>query len=143
MARVIIYVDGSARGNPGPAGIGVVIYDSNNKMINQIKRALSPTTNNIAEYEALICGLESALIHNADQVVVRSDSELVVRQSLGHYKVRAQHLKPLAEQVQRLIRGFDRVIFERIPREKNKQADRLARLASSIKKAPDESGDRS
>lgn len=128
--KLILYVDGASRGNPGPSGIGVVVCDVGGRVIGRIQRTLGPATNNCAEYQALICGLEEALIQGASEVVIRSDSELVIRQSSGYYRVRSEHLKPLAEEVSSLKRGFKRVIFEQIPREQNKEADRLAKRAS-------------
>ena len=131
--KLILYVDGASKGNPGPSGIGVVICDAGGKVLAEIKRTLPETTNNIAEYQALICGLQEALIRKVSEVCVRSDSELIVKQSSGIYKVRAEHLKPLAEQVKQLARGFHRVVFQQIPREQNKLADRLAKNASRRK----------
>lgn len=133
MSKLILYVDGASKGNPGPSGIGVVVCDAGGKVLAEIKRTLPETTNNIAEYQALICGLEEALVRKASEVCVRSDSELIVKQSSGQYKVRADHLKPLAEQVKQLAGGFHRVIFQQIPREQNKLADRLAKNASRRK----------
>lgn len=130
VSKLILYVDGASKGNPGPSGIGVVVCDAEGRVLAEIKRTLPETTNNIAEYQALICGLEEALARKADEVCVRSDSELIVKQSSGQYKVRADHLKPLAEQVKQLSGGFHRVIFQQIPREQNKLADRLAKNAS-------------
>jgi ribonuclease HI len=128
-SKFIIYSDGGARGNPGPAAIGFVIYDMSGKAVKQFHHYLGITTNNQAEYKALIAALEEALKLGAEQIVCHMDSELVVRQLQGTYKIREPGLKPLASEVLRLTRNFMQVEFVHIPREKNKLADQLVNEA--------------
>ena len=120
-----IFVDGACSGNPGPAGIGVVIKRAG-KTITEISKAIGEATNNIAEYSALICALQEALILKAARVKVFTDSELMFRQLTGDYKVKDEKLKFLHDQIQQLKRGFANVELAHVPREKNKEADRLA-----------------
>lgn len=120
-----IFTDGACRGNPGPAGIGVVI-SRNGRVIKRISKSIGPATNNLAEYTALIYALQEALVLKALEVKVSTDSELLYHQIKGRYKIKNEKLKILFDQVQHLIRGFKRIDFECIPREKNREADRLA-----------------
>ncbi len=120
-----IFVDGACSGNPGPAGIGVVIKRAS-KTIAEISRPIGEATNNIAEYSALICALQEALVLKAAQVKIFTDSELMFHQVTGSYKVKDQKLKLLYDQVQQLKRGFANVELAHVPREKNKEADKLA-----------------
>jgi len=123
-----IFVDGACSGNPGPAAIGVVI-NQGEKRLKEISRSIGEATNNIAEYSALICALQEALILKASDLKVFTDSELVFKQVTGKYKVKNQNMKNLCEQVQQLLRGFQKVDFQHVLREKNKEADRLATSA--------------
>lgn len=127
--RLTIYTDGASKGNPGPAAIGVVIEDESGQVINQISRRIGEATNNRAEYLALIAGVEEAARLGAEHVEVRSDSELLVRQIAGQYRVKNPELKRLFEQVQRLIRKFQSFSIVHIPRGQNKAADALSRRA--------------
>lgn len=120
-----IFVDGACSGNPGPAGIGVVIR-RDGKTVAEISRPIGEATNNIAEYSALICALQEALVLKAAQVKIFTDSELMFHQLTGSYKVKDQKLKLLYDQVQQLKRGFANVELAHVPREKNKEADKLA-----------------
>lgn len=120
-----IFVDGACSGNPGPAGIGVVIRRGG-KTVAEISRPIGEATNNIAEYSALICALQEALVLKAARLKIFTDSELMFHQLTGSYKVRDQKLKFLYEQVQQLKRGFANVELAHVPREKNKEADKLA-----------------
>ncbi len=120
-----IFVDGACSGNPGPAGIGVVIRRGG-KTVAEISRPIGEATNNIAEYSALICALQEALVLKAAQVKIFTDSELMFHQLTGSYKVRDQKLKFLYDQVQQLKRGFANVELAHVPRAKNKEADKLA-----------------
>lgn len=126
-----IYVDGACSGNPGEAGIGVVIL-SGGKAVKEISKAIGEATNNIAEYSALIYALQEALLLHAKQVKVITDSELLFKQVTGQYKVKNEKLKFLCDQVQRLSSGFDQFDLEHVRREYNKKADRLA--TDSLKK---------
>ncbi len=123
--KYIIYTDGGARGNPGPGGAGAVIYDINNKIIKECSRFLGYTTNNKAEYQALILGLEEAKKIKASIVDCYLDSKLVVEQLNRKYKVKNQELGVLFLKVWNLSQYFKQVNFYHIPREKNKKADSL------------------
>lgn len=125
--RLIIYTDGASSGNPGPAAIGVVIRDEQGRVIAKISEAIGRTTNNRAEYLALISGLEEALRLGAERVDLRMDSELIVRQLTGKY--RSKKLKALYKQTLQLLRKFKSYSIEHIPRERNKEADALTRHA--------------
>lgn len=126
MPKVLeIYTDGACSGNPGAASIGVVIYENGEK-IKEISKAIGDATNNIAEYTALIYALQEALILKADQLNVFTDSELMHRQVTGQYKVKNPNIQLLFDQVQHLLKGFEKVSINHILREKNKEADRLA-----------------
>ncbi len=128
MRRVILYTDGAARGNPGPAAIGVVLGDANRNEIEAFGEVIGEATNNEAEYRALLRGLARAAKHG-DEVEVRTDSELMARQLQGAYRVRAANLKPLYEQAQRALARFKRVSIVIVPRELNRRADALANQA--------------
>ncbi len=123
--KLILYTDGAARGNPGPAAIGIVLTDTSGKQIEAIGEAIGNTTNNEAEYRALLHGLEIAGKHG-DEIEIRTDSELMARQIHGAYRVRAEHLKPLHEQARRAMAKFKSATIAIIPRELNKRADALA-----------------
>lgn len=123
--KLIIYTDGGARGNPGPAGAGVVIFDENNKVISRHKKYLGTQTNNYAEYQALILALTEAVKLGADTLRINMDSELIVRQMQGKYKIKEPTLKILAGEALKLIGKFKNVEFHHVLREKNKEADKL------------------
>ncbi len=129
--RLEIFTDGACSGNPGPAAVGVVI-NQNGKTIKEISRFIGPATNNIAEYTALIVGLQEALVLKADQVFVKMDSELMYKQIIGEYKVKHEGIKPLFDQVKLLEKGFKQAEFMHVPREQNSEADKLARLGLKI-----------
>ncbi len=128
-----IYVDGSCQGNPGPAGIGVIIYDDRKHLIYSSGEFIGQATNNEAEYRALIYALIEALILRAEELFVYLDSELVVNQVSGRYKVKNPRLLPLHQEVCHLMRGFDRITVSHIERTKNRDADRLAQRAIKLK----------
>ncbi|MCK9439064.1 MAG: ribonuclease HI family protein [Patescibacteria group bacterium] len=131
--KIIIFSDGGARGNPGPAGIGAVLYDQEKNKIAEVSKYLGETTNNQAEYRALIEGLKKAKELKAQEVECFLDSELVVKQLKREYKVKNQELAPLFLEVYNLSQTFKDIKFVHIPREKNKEADRLANLAMDKK----------
>jgi ribonuclease HI len=118
--KLIIYTDGGARGNPGPAAIGVAIFDVSNthEPIQTISKFLGHTTNNQAEYHALLAALEAAAKLGATQIVCYLDSELVVRQLTGQYKIRESGLQDLAGEILRLQNKFARIEYKHVPREK-------------------------
>lgn len=123
--KVKIYTDGAARGNPGPAGIGVVIKQDG-KVLLEVSDYIGKATNNIAEYSACIRGLTEALALHAKEVEVISDSELLVKQIKGEYKVKNDGLIPLFAQIQSLIRKFRKFSISHTRRENNKHADELS-----------------
>jgi ribonuclease HI len=122
-------VDGGARGNPGPAGAGAVLTAPDGRVAATCSRPLGRLTNNAAEYEALLLGLALASEHGARRLIVRSDSELLVRQLEGAYRVRAPGLKALHERAVAALAAFERVTLDAVPREQNAAADRLANEA--------------
>jgi len=126
---VKIFSDGGARGNPGPAGIGAVIYDEDNKILAQISEYLGVTTNNQAEYRALVAALKKAKELGAQKVECYLDSELVVKQLNREYKVKNKDLAPLFLEIHNLSLSFKNITFSHVRREYNKEADRLANEA--------------
>jgi len=126
MYDITIYCDGASRGNPGHAGIGYLIYDSEGNVLKEESDYLGQATNNVAEYTALIRSLQDSLKLGAGRVRVCSDSELMVKQIKGEYKVKSPGLEPLFRQAKGLIARFDSFGIEHIPRDKNKLADQLA-----------------
>ena len=127
-SRVTINCDGAARGNPGPAGAGAVVVDEDGTVLAEVAEGLGETTNNVAEYTAVIRGLEEAERLGAREVMLRSDSQLLINQLIGRYRVKAPHLQPLHRRVRELMQAFDRVDLEHVPRERNVAADALANL---------------
>lgn len=127
-----LYTDGAARGNPGPAAIGAVLYrgsPASGNVVAELSRVIGRATNNVAEYRAVIEGLEMATNHRPALLVIRCDSQLLVRQLLGEYRVRSPGLRPLYQQALQLLERFPRVRIEHVRRERNRHADRLANLA--------------
>lgn len=127
--KVVAYADGASRGNPGPSSFGAVVFDSEGKELHSVSQAIGHSTNNQAEYRGAIAALEAALALGAREVELRMDSELAVRQLTGRYKVRNPGLMPLHKRVLDLLRRFDNVSVAHVPRERNKDADRLANEA--------------
>lgn len=125
---ITAYVDGGARGNPGPAGYGAYILDANGSVLAELYAPLGKTTNNVAEYNGLLAALRWALEHGHDRVHVRADSLLLVEQMRGNYRVKNEGLKPLHHEAQRLVGLIGTVTFEHVRRELNKEADRLSNL---------------
>jgi len=129
--RLRIYIDGGARGNPGPAGIGVVIYENENK-IKEFHKYIGEATNNVAEYNALIYALQEAHMLGAKDIVVHMDSELVYKQLKGEFRVKDKKIKPLFEQAVHLINGLDKIELKLIDRSLNKIADKLVNKAINL-----------
>jgi ribonuclease HI len=127
--RLIIYTDGASSGNPGPAAIGAVIQDGQGRVISRISRRIGRATNNQAEYRAIITALEEAVRLGAGEVDIKSDSELVVKQLKGRYRVKKATLRPLYQKVVQLIGSLEAFTITHIPREQNREADRLANRA--------------
>jgi len=129
MDRVVINTDGASQGNPGPSAIGATIKDECGRLITTISRRIGRTTNNQAEYRAIIAALEKAAGMGARQVEIRADSELVVHQLNGRYKVKKASLRTLYQETVSLLGQFQGVTITSIPREQNKEADSLANAA--------------
>jgi ribonuclease HI len=128
--HLTIYTDGCSKGNPGPASIGVAAYRNDERLPSfTISDAVGTLTNNQAEYRALIRALEYAVGGQAADVEVRSDSQLIVRQMNGSYRVKDVDLKPLYQEAQRLAGKIAKFSINYVPREYNRQADKLANLA--------------
>ena len=127
--RVVMYADGGSRGNPGPAGYGSVVFAPDGTVLAERAASLGRVTNNVAEYSGLIAGLEAARELGASRVDVRMDSKLVVEQMSGRWQVKHPAMKPLARKASGLVRDFEKVTFEWVPRAQNTHADRLANEA--------------
>ncbi len=139
--KFLIYIDGAARGNPGVAGIGIIINDGQGQKIRELYKYIGETSNNIAEYTALVYALQEALILGLKDVVVHSDSELLVKQLNGEYRVKNSNLRLYYEQFLHLKTGFNRLAVKQISRDENKKTDKLAnqgidsRINSNLKTA--------
>lgn len=131
--KIIMYTDGGARNNPGPAGIGIVIYDAKGKILEKHKEYIGEATNNVAEYTALITGLRRAKKYAPEEIRCRLDSELVVKQVRGEYKTKDVKMRELVEEVRQLT-FFKPIVFKHIPRSQNALADKL------VNEAIDEAG---
>jgi ribonuclease HI len=129
IKKVIINADGAARGNPGPAAIGAILKDETGNVVAHLSRRLGVTTNNQAEYQAIIIALEKSISLGVKQVIVKSDSELVVKQINGQYKIKNTALRPLYVKVVALIGKLESFSITCIPREQNAEADALANKA--------------
>lgn len=129
-SSLTMYVDGASSGNPGPAGIGIVIFDQDGRQIGKLSDYIGTRTNNYAEYTALIRALKIAIYFKASVVRIRTDSELVVKQMSGEYKVKNDQIKKLYEQAVSLIKSIKTCKIEHIPRGQNEKADYLAKKAT-------------
>jgi ribonuclease HI len=125
----IIYVDGASRGNPGPASYGFALFDAQGKLVQKGSEYIGITTNNVAEYTALIEALRCVLQKNISAIEIRSDSQLLVRQVTGEYKVRTPHIQELHDQARDLLRRMAFYEIKHVPRSQNKIADQLANEA--------------
>jgi len=132
--KLTIYTDGGARGNPGPAGIGAVIYNENKKVVKEISEYIGETTNNQAEYKACLRAMEEAKKLKATELDFYLDSELVVKQLKREYKVKNKELAPLFIKIYNLSQQFKKVSFTHVRREFNKEADRLVNEALDARK---------
>jgi probable phosphoglycerate mutase len=135
-AEVFVYIDGGARGNPGPAGFGVRIERTDGSLIEEFSEAIGIATNNVAEYRGLLAALEWARAHHVARLHVRSDSLLLVQQMLGNYQVKHPGLQPLHARARLLASGIGRVSYEHVGRAANAHADRLANAAMDDAKEP-------
>ena len=125
---ITAYFDGGARSNPGPAGYGVYIVDDDGTVQAELAGSLGIATNNIAEYNGLIAALQWAVDHNLDAITIKGDSLLIIEQMRGNYKVKNEGLKPLHMRARMLVMQIGNVRFEHVPREMNKDADRLSNV---------------
>lgn len=126
--KVKIFSDGGARGNPGPAAAGVFLFDKDDKLLDFDGKYLGETTNNQAEYRAIILGLQLASRKGATEILYYVDSELAVKQLNGEYKVKNEEIRKVKEEVDKWVEKFDKVTFFHVEREKNKFADKLLNL---------------
>jgi ribonuclease HI len=133
-SSLVIYTDGASRGNPGPAGIGIVIYDSDNRQVGKVCASIGVQTNNYAEYTALVRALQIARFFKTKVLRVRTDSELIVRQMKGEYRVNNENIKPLYEEAMLLRKGINTFKIEHVTRNLNDKADYLAKKASAAAK---------
>jgi len=124
--KATLHTDGGARGNPGPAGIGVVLTDASGKVLGEIAEGIGRATNNVAEYKALIAGLKLAKELGVTDLAIRVDSELVAQQIRGDWKIKKDTLRVLAIDARRLMNGFASAEISNVPREQNADADKLA-----------------
>ena len=132
IKRVVIFTDGAAAPNPGPAAIGAIIKDEQGKLLARISQRIGRATNNQAEYRAIIAALEKAVSLGAKHVEVNSDSELVVKQINGKYRVKKATLKPLYQEVKKLQSRLEGFTITHIPRRQNTEADKLANKLLAI-----------
>lgn len=124
-----LYCDGASRGNPGPAALGAVLYDPAARVVAELSEAIGVATNNVAEYRALVAGLQHAVDLGVERLLIRLDSQLLVRQITGEYRVKAPGLRPWHRKVAELMSRIRSVHIEHIPREENTAADGLANAA--------------
>lgn len=125
MGKLTVNVDGGARGNPGPAAIGVVVRNDDGAVVEQVGETIGQATNNVAEYRALLRGIELAAAHGADEVELIGDSELIVRQIEGRYKVKHADMKELHAQAKAMLADFDDWSIRHVKRAQNADADKL------------------
>lgn len=126
---ILIAADGGSRGNPGPAGIGAVLYDPEGQRIAEVSRYVGETTNNVAEYLAVIYGLHEALRMEASEIKLRVDSQLVARQLKGSYRVKDKNIRIFFDLALTLLKCFDKIEIQEVPREENSDADMLVNKA--------------
>ncbi len=127
--KLVVHVDGGARGNPGPAAIGVVVSDDGGAVVDELAERIGVATNNVAEYKAVLLGVARAAELGASEIELVNDSELVARQLAGTYKVKHPSMKPLYDQAMNALRRFDRWRIETVPRAQNARADELVNEA--------------
>lgn len=136
-SSLMMYIDGASSGNPGPAGIGIVIIDNDNHQVGKVSSPIGIKTNNVAEYTALIRALKIALYFNTRVLKIRTDSELVVKQVNGEYKVNNENIRVLYEEVMKLKKQVNSCRIEHVTRNLNDKADYLAKKASSLRPSRD------
>jgi ribonuclease HI len=131
---ITAFIDGGARGNPGPAGYGVHVVDDQGNVLAELYEGIGTATNNVAEYRGLLAALEWALAHGHRRVHVKSDSLLLVQQINGHYRIKNEGLIPLYRQARHLMARAGDVTVEHVRREQNREADRLSNLGMDLNK---------
>jgi ribonuclease HI len=129
---ITAHIDGGARGNPGPAGYGVHVVDDQGNLLAELYEGIGTATNNVAEYRGLLAALEWALAHGHTRVHIKSDSQLLVQQINGNYRIKNEGLIPLYRQARHLMARVGDVTVEHVPREQNKDADRLSNLGMNM-----------
>jgi ribonuclease HI len=129
LERAILHSDGASRGNPGPSAVAAILYLPTGEELASVGKKIGRATNNVAEYRAVIEGMKLARDLGVREIVVRLDSELVVKQLTGAYRIRSKDLEPLAREVAAAVRHFAKCSFEHVKREENREADRLANKA--------------
>jgi probable phosphoglycerate mutase len=139
---IVAYVDGGARGNPGPAGYGARIESADGTVLAELHGPLGVATNNVAEYHGLLTALKWAVEHGQRNVRIRADSELLIKQMRGEYRVKHPGLQPLSARARLLVAELDSVVFEHVRREFNKEADRLSNLGMDEAEEETEKGTR-
>ena len=129
-----MFIDGASRGNPGPAGIGIFVADETGKVLLKKGEFLGTTTSNAAEYQALIRGLKFLALHNhnGERIVIKSDSDLVINQMRGEYRIKSKNIMPLAIEARKLLKNFPKAELNLIERKHNKIADKLANKSMNI-----------
>jgi ribonuclease HI len=130
--KLYLYTDGGSRGNPGPSGIGVVVLDASKKKIGEVFKYIGEATNNVAEYSALVSGLEEAVALKATDIIVYMDSELLAKQLNGEYKVKDANMRTLFNKSLALLKNFNSFEIKHIERSKNKEADKLVNKAINL-----------
>lgn len=133
MFKAVLYTDGGARGNPGPAGFGALLFNENGELIDFTGGYGEHATNNFAEYSALLLGLKLAQKKGVTDLECRLDSELVVKQIKGEYKIKDGNIKNFYKKINDLLKNFNTIRFKHIPREENQHADRMVNLILDIK----------
>jgi ribonuclease HI len=126
--KVVVSCDGAARGNPGPAGIGAVVAAEDGEILDEVAEGIGVATNNVAEYRAALAGLERARALGATDVFLRSDSRLLIEQLAGRFRVKNPSLQRLHGEVRKVLAEFESIRLQHVPREQNKEADRLANM---------------
>jgi ribonuclease HI len=127
--KVVVHVDGGARGNPGPAAVGVVVSSAEGELLDEAAETIGTATNNVAEYRAVLLGLERARTLGASEIELVNDSELIARQLTGHYKVKHPAMRPLHAEALTSLGEFDRWAIRTVRREENARADELVNRA--------------
>lgn len=136
MEEATLFADGGSRGNPGPAASAAILLDREGETIEEIDAYLGVATNNVAEWTALLLGLQAAKKRGIRRLAIRLDSELVVKQLRGEYRVKHAGLQPLYEQARALVRSFEAIDVAHVPRKQNAQADRLVNRVLDQEAAP-------